>query len=162
MKTRLNRILPFFVALTLSVFMIACEDEEMDDRDHMGSTEGLEQMPTDPGMGMAPGTGTFSSWDTDANRDLSEDEFGAGAHQGAAWTMWDTDANTTLDQEEFDTAFGQEDWYEEGSFDQWDADGDGELSREEWHSGVFQAMDENNDGRITEDEFSDGLFHHRM
>lgn len=161
MMSRSNRILPVLMALTVSIFLVACEADE---EDELGTTEGLEQTPTtpDPGVGMQPGTGNFTTWDTDANRDLSEEEFRSGTRQGTWWTGWDTDANTTLSEEEFGTAFGQEDWYEEGAFDEWDTNGDGEISREEWQSGVFQAMDENNDGRIQEEEFRQGLFQGTM
>lgn len=155
--TRLNRILPVLMALTVSVFLMACEGDDAEERDQLGTeTEGLEQTPTQPAPGT--GTGTFTRWDRDTNRDLSEEEFGAGVDEGTQWSRWDSDANRSLSEEEFGTSFGQEEWYEEGNFGEWDTNGDGELSREEWQTGVFRALDENGDGRIQEDEFPEGAF----
>lgn len=159
MMTRLNRILSLLMVLTVPVFLTACEgdDRDIEDSEFGAETEGMEQTPMEP----APmdGAGTFTTWDADQDGALNEDEFGGAVTQGDGWMDWDSDANTTLNQDEFNTAFSDRTWYEQNMFDEWDEDGDGEITRDEWESGLFSALDENNDGRIQEEEFDPNLFH---
>lgn len=155
--TRFNRILSLLVMLTVPIFLVACEGEGYEEEGELGTeTEGLEQTPTQPGtMGE---TGTFTSWDTDADAGLSEDEFSSGLRQGNHWTDWDADANQSLNQDEFNNAFGESEWYEEGLFGEWDADGNSELTEDEWQSGLFDRWDADNDNLVREGDFDNELF----
>ncbi|MFP3945257.1 MAG: EF-hand domain-containing protein [Alphaproteobacteria bacterium] len=45
-------------------------------------------------------------------------------------------------------------WDGAGTFDEWDVDGDGVLSEEEFRQGVFDAHDEDDDGELDEEEFA--------
>lgn len=52
---------------------------------------------------------------------------------------------------------------EENGWSNWDTDGSGDLSSEEWDAGfndegVYSEWDENGDGALTEQEFGEGVF----
>lgn len=156
-NTRLNRTLAVLMLLTVPLFLVACQDEGVEEEDELGlETEGMEQTPTEPAPTTAPGS--FTAWDADADRALTEEEFDTGLEEGTWWSEWDADANENLSQEEFDSAFGEYDWYEEGLFGEWDADGNGELSEEEWEAGLFETLDEDGDGTLGEQEYDEDLF----
>jgi hypothetical protein len=48
----------------------------------------------------------------------------------------------------------QEGFGEAGVFDEWDEDGDGRLSEDEFAGGAFRSYDENQDEMLDEDEFA--------
>jgi hypothetical protein len=63
---------------------------------------------------------------------------------------WDLNKDTGIDNSEFGTGFGKN-----GVYDNWDADHDGQLSRDEFNEGLFTGYDRNRNGRIEEPEFGD-------
>lgn len=158
MMTNLNRILSLTIVLTVPVFFMACEgnDRDMEDEGALSTpSEGFEDVPTESEPMEA---GTFSTWDTDADASLTEDEFNTGLTQENVWTRFDADADDALNQQEFDGAFADSEWYVDGLFTEWDADGDGNLTEDEWESGLFTALDADDDDNIQEDEYDDELF----
>jgi Ca2+-binding EF-hand superfamily protein len=70
--------------------------------------------------------------------------------QGMSMSELDRDDDGEVSEEEFITAFEGE-----GLFGDWDEDGDGNLTQEEFRSGAFSAYDEDGDGALDEEEFSE-------
>lgn len=59
---------------------------------------------------------------------------------------WDGNADGMIDADEFTEGFGG------GMFDDYDADGDGMVSRDEYGAGVFRTYDEDGDGMWSQTE----------
>lgn len=128
--------------------------------------------------------GTFSEWDTDADQELSRDEFMTQIRTRNVLSNLSTDQNNTLDKEEFhkwvmsaldrdgDDAISEQeftsatnawqdvDW---GLFEDWNTDDDQTLSAQEFEAGLqnvkfFSEWDADNNGELGPDEFGNGLF----
>ena len=109
--------------------------------------------------------GVFSEWDADGDGSLTSGEFAGGI-----FGRFDEDGDGTLTSAEWDAGFDQ--WYGEQAVDldysEWDANGNGELTEEEFttafeEEGLFESFGtsaglENVDDGIGEDEFFGGLF----
>lgn len=59
---------------------------------------------------------------------------------------WDANADNMIDENEFTEGFGG------GMFDDYDADADGMISRDEYGAGVFRTYDEDRDGMWSQTE----------
>ena len=121
----------------------------------------------------------FSAWNTDADENLSRDEFDAGIQN--LFEDWDDDGDDLLAEQEFgegiwemwdvddDGVVTQNEWKDPwfggtyGEFGTWDADDDGMLTQSEfdqvWEgSGLFTAWDEDSDESLAGDEFADNVW----
>ncbi len=78
--------------------------------------------------------------------------------------QWDSNDNDLIENGEFNQGL-----YDSEHYSNWDSDGDGSLTEEEWSAGTeswsdyngnvgFSDWDLNNDKEISEDEFGNGFF----
>lgn len=87
----------------------------------------------------------------------------SGVALGDMFADWDTDHDLYVGEKEWDQGFT-----EDGVFDEWDHDGDGMLSREEFNSEIFRGYDLSQDRRLSLEEFKafvtdrdeNGVFYH--
>ncbi len=100
----------------------------------------------------------FGDWDDDDNDTIGEDEFAAGM-----LGIWDDDDDDMLSPQEWQDNVG--DWFDEdhSTFESWDGNGDGSLTREELRQGFidtdwFGDWDLNDDDQLDQNEFGDGFF----
>ena len=68
----------------------------------------------------------------------------------AEWDQWDANDDAVVDESEFAAGFG-----EEGVYGEWDEDGDGALSEDEFNAGVYGMYDEDDSGDWNEEEYND-------
>ncbi|MEM6841441.1 MAG: hypothetical protein AAF632_04390 [Bacteroidota bacterium] len=77
----------------------------------------------------------YGDWDADNDSALNEDEFFNGFYR-----VWDFDKNETVNEEEFikaaENLFVNYEFGEYGAFSDWDADGNGELTKSEFTQGM--------------------------
>ena len=100
-----------------------------------------------------------AGWDEDGDGQLSDMEFATGFY----WT-WDLDGDGSVDRREYDSGCGaffpSPDTY--GTFDQYDADGDGRLSLDEFAaltSKVYPKWDRDGNRKLTERELQAAWYH---
>lgn len=142
-------------------------------------------------MGIAQNTtggqyGAFTDWNENQDDEITEDEFGTAFGEYGNFNEWDQDASGGLDETEFsggvfenwnennddvweedewntwtETWFGDEADY--GTWDDWDADANNELTQTEFEEGFgeygnYGEWDANTDNQVGETEFSEGVF----
>lgn len=170
------------IIVALLFAIAACETDQYDAQTEaeMG-VDTTEAGTTDLGTE----TDVFGEWDTDANTELSEEEFRTGLTSEGVFGQWDENADTyldenevggglfetwdanndmALDENEFNTAAG--DWFNEGqygTFSEWDTDTDGQLTEEEFstrfsETGLYDEWDADTNAQLTEDEFGTALY----
>lgn len=86
-------------------------------------------------------------YDTDMDQQVSMEEFGEANAFEDQWAEWTGD-DSQLSEEEWESAEIETD----ASFSDWDEDGDGLLSEDEFEGGVFTSYDEDESGFWDEDE----------
>ncbi len=99
--------------------------------------------------------GLFHNWDRDKNGTLGREEYQAyntawGERYGDNFTTWDRNKDDRLDQGEFDAGVT-----EAGTYDAWDVNSDGVISREELRRGPFESRDADRDSYLTSEEYQD-------
>lgn len=127
----------------------------------------------------------FQSWDENNNERLTHQEFHEGISEINMFDAWDEDDSGYLNKDELQSGIYKK-WerlgenfkdraearatvwtrYYAGTFDDWDLDGDGTITNEEYnqqvgrdkHLQIGQKMDANRDGRIDELEFYSTIF----
>ncbi len=94
----------------------------------------------------------YEDWDTSGDKVLSKDEFYEGFY-----TLWDENGDKSVDQKEFTRAtknfFANYKYDEYGKFAEWDADGNGKVSKKEYRQMMTTKM-----GKADGDERPDHLF----
>ncbi|MGD1889345.1 MAG: EF-hand domain-containing protein [Cyclobacteriaceae bacterium] len=82
----------------------------------------------------------YGDWDADGDNALNENEFFEGFYR-----VWDRDNSNSINQDEFTTAtenlFVNYEFSEYGQFSDWDADGNGEVSNQEFMNGMNQIIE---------------------
>ena len=97
-----------------------------------------------------------TSWDTNQDGFMDEDEFRTCMDETGLFGAWDADHGGYLDAAEFHdglNAFGVHFDPADG-YEAWDRDGDGRLEPEEFYAGSFKEVDVDSDGLIDGFEFS--------
>lgn len=191
--------------LALPVFLLAGCDPAGQESQPAGDADAAEAPPTQrPAQGLEETEGVdFSEWDANGDRALDQNEFNAWAEEEGVFDDWfgddgidlqaveeeirsaiDLNDDGEIDQEDWNAAmneirqvFGGEspgEWSEwdtdgdgqltseefrhvaeqRGLQEQMDVDGDGQVSQEDVHSFYFGLVDENGDGRIEADEWN--------
>lgn len=100
----------------------------------------------------------FEELDADGNKAISRDEF--VTHSADKFKKADTDGNGNISAAEFNAFMDEErerrrQMMQERMFKRMDANGDGQISREEMEAHatkMFERMDRNSDGQLTEDD----------
>ena len=84
------------------------------------------------------------------------EEVGIGAESELAtnegvggFDQWDTNDDQMWDENEFETVAN-----DEGFYDEWDADNNGNLTDDELYEGTYGVYDENDDNQYTQEEFN--------
>lgn len=113
------------------------------------------------------------SWDADADTLIGSDEFNAGFTEVGTYGAYDTDADGMLNEAEFNAAFTEREGFQErigdrafGTFADYDTDADGFLNEAEYNTAWFNQYDADGSGDIDElergqidaDMEDDGLF----
>jgi hypothetical protein len=82
----------------------------------------------------------YGDWDTDGDNALNENEFYNGFYN-----VWDFDNSGAVNEEEFNKAaenlFVNYEFVEYGQFSDWDGDGNGEISTNEFMDGMSQVIE---------------------
>ncbi|MEM9675367.1 MAG: hypothetical protein AAF992_22440 [Bacteroidota bacterium] len=82
----------------------------------------------------------YGDWDADGDNALNENEFFEGFYR-----VWDRDNSNSINQDEFTTAtenlFVNYEFSEYGQFSDWDTDGNGEVSNQEFMNGMNQIIE---------------------
>lgn len=104
--------------------------------------------------------GYYTTWDADRDMRLTSTEFERGFDSDSWWDNWDLDDDTYLSEDEFNTAYSGYSWYTPTLYSDYDLDGDGLLTDDEWRDGLFTTWDTDRDTYLTADEYdmNDGLF----
>lgn len=92
---------------------------------------------------------SFDTLDSDANGELSRDEFYGGVADAGIYSNWDTSGDGLIDNTEFD-AIGA-DW----DYNTWDADGNNYVDSGEFYDGYYANYDTTEDGHWDGDEWDD-------
>jgi Ca2+-binding EF-hand superfamily protein len=109
----------------------------------------------------------FSELDTNADKNLSVEEYTAGLDKTKIFSLYDTNADGSIDQAEFqtatDTTFKADmdankfDKARYGDFAKWDKNSDGKLDKSELSAGLYAYYNTDADAAVmTESEFSAG------
>ena len=109
----------------------------------------------------------FGKFDTNADKNLSAEEFAAGLDQTKLFTMYDTNADGNIDEAEFkagtDTGFKADidankfDRTRYGDWAKWDKNADGKLDKSEFSAGLYGYYNTDADAAVmTETEWNAG------
>jgi Ca2+-binding EF-hand superfamily protein len=109
----------------------------------------------------------FGQFDTNADKNISAEEFTTGLDQTKLFSMYDINGDGTIDQTEFtastDTAFKADidankfDRTRYGDFAKWDKNSDGKLDKSEWSAGLYGYYNTDADSAVmTETEWNAG------
>lgn len=97
----------------------------------------------------------FDNWDVNNDSYLDEDEFFDAYDEVGYYDTWDDDDNDSLSETEWEVAADEHlSAYDFGAFSDWDTNGDGTVSENEFQEGLFELIDQNSDGQIGEDDWS--------
>ena len=123
-----------------------------------GMEGGLETTPAAETATPVAGDAGLGQWDTDANQNLTRDEWGGWYEDQGVYDTWNTDAQEGLTTDEFGG----------GIFGEWDADQNQQLTESEWNEGTgtwfgdqdagsWGEWDANGDSFLDANEFAEGL-----
>lgn len=113
-----------------------------------------EEVIADTAMGETAMTETTAGvWDTDADGQFDQSEFTSFRNN---FGTWDADANGSLTQEEFNAGWTQAGWTNpEGAFTAFDDNSDGMLGNDEFFSDdEWGEWDANSDGVLDDNEWT--------
>jgi hypothetical protein len=118
-----------------------------------------QQLSRDEWSGWYDEQGAYDGWNTDAEEGLTTDELGEGI-----FTAWDADADSELTETEWNEGVGT--WYGDadyGTWGEWDADGDSILDANEVAEGLerenlYDTVDRDSDALIDDEELADWWF----
>ncbi|WPP51611.1 EF-hand domain-containing protein [Catalinimonas niigatensis] len=151
----------FFAAFLFTLGWTACNDTQQGSAYDTGDGQQndiIDNSEVDNAFTQSP---YFKEWDQNSDQQVDEDEF----YQGHVKVM-DKDQNSSISNEEWDQAkssyFAGYDNQPENMED-WDADGDGDLTTEEVVTALedtnyYKNWDNNSDGKIVEEEFAKNVF----
>lgn len=91
----------------------------------------------------------FDDWDTDASGAIEEQEWNAGLEENGVFGGWDANDDDILDENE---------WNETGlgvGFGDWETDGEAGLTEDEFGTGLYQEYDADGDGAWSEEEWGE-------
>jgi hypothetical protein len=109
----------------------------------------------------------FSKFDTNADKNVSAEEFAAGLDQTRIFSLFDTNSDGTIDEAEFkagtDTSFKADmdankfDRTRYGDWAKWDKNADGKLDKSEFSAGLYAYYNTDADTSVmTETEWNAG------
>jgi hypothetical protein len=109
----------------------------------------------------------FGDFDTNADKNISVEEYGAGLDKTRLFSLYDTNGDGAVDQTEFqagtDTTFKADmdankfDKTRYGDLAKWDKNSDGKLDRSEFNAGLYAYYNTDADpAMMNEAEFSAG------
>lgn len=109
----------------------------------------------------------FSQFDTNADKNISVEEYGAGLDKTKIFALYDTNSDGSVDATEFqagtDTGFKADieankfDKARYGDLAKWDKNGDGKLDKTEFNAGMYAYYNSDADpAAMNEAEFSAG------
>ena len=103
------------------------------------------------GLGLTvPATAKVSAYDNNGDGMIDRAEFDAGISKHGGFNVYDQDRDGRWSEDEFRHRFNNQ----ANEFKDFDGDGDGYLSREEFHGGVYGRFDANGDGVLDTKESS--------
>jgi len=115
----------------------------------------------------------WTQWDRNGDQNLDESEAA-----GVQWKMWDKNGDNRLEESEWQTGiehlglqaeYGEADregdgqvsqaeftqWFEQNAWDEWDANGDGVVGRDEAADVLWNMWDGNDDNRVDQSEWKE-------
>ncbi len=97
---------------------------------------------------------SYGRWDEDRNATLDEREFGTAWGEEDYFRRWDANNDSYLDESEWNSTRSAQLGEYDGSFQDWDTDGDNQLSEDEFRIGVYSYFDKDGDRMINEEEYN--------
>ncbi len=100
----------------------------------------------------------YSRWDADSNSMIDSNEFQTAWGEAGYYARWDANRDNFIEESEWNAGRNSymRDFNEDqlGAFSEWDADGDGRLTEDEFRDGTFRVYDADQDGNLSDAEYT--------
>ena len=150
-----NRWLALAVAAVFP--LAACEGGQGGEQELETELETTQPANEMTGAGTAGGGLAMEDWDTNADQQINNEEFGGWFQDQNLYQDWNANGGEGLEQEEFS----------QGIFETWDADDDQGVTEQEWNEGAswfgegnygtWGEWDANGDSVLDANEVAEGL-----